>query len=249
MGPRLPGLLVFGTWVAVYGWLWAGGAYRNFLRPALWPLLLLGLLMFSALMLQAIGQSRADCAQHVRTGYWLTALIFLAPLALLLSAHNHSLGAFALDRRAFEAEGITTAAPRATPTPATSRPGLNQESVRPKGPDFSVEPNVVTLLEINKFYEQISGHRLIAKGQVHRGERTPAGHFVLFQFMITCCIADARPLAILVESKEAEHVRENSWVRVEGILHTRQLPGVMRLVIQADTVEDAPRPERDEKYL
>jgi putative membrane protein len=52
----------------------------------------------------------------------------------------------------------------------------------------------------------------------HLGE-TPAGHFELTRFAVSCCVADAVPMFVRVDHRAAgEHYLDDMWVEVTGTL-------------------------------
>lgn len=80
-----------------------------------------------------------------------------------------------------------------------------------------------------------------AMGFVLRTERTPPGRFLLVRFVITCCAADASPIAVPVRWEGAEDLETNQWVKVFG----RTDPEAKVLV--AEQVEEVQEP--DNPYL
>ncbi len=75
-----------------------------------------------------------------------------------------------------------------------------------------------------------------ALGFVLRTENTPPGQFLLVRFTITCCAADASPVAVPVRWEGAEKLETNRWVKVFG----RTDPEAK--VVIAEEVEEADEP-------
>ncbi|HUU91538.1 MAG TPA: TIGR03943 family protein [Phycisphaerae bacterium] len=55
-----------------------------------------------------------------------------------------------------------------------------------------------------------------ALGFVVRQEKMPPDHFLLVRFQITCCAADASPIAVPVHWPQAHTLESNQWVKVFG---------------------------------
>ena len=47
----------------------------------------------------------------------------------------------------------------------------------------------------------------------------------VYRFMINCCAADALPLAIALDSDQAEAFPNDQWVQVDGIFELQQING------------------------
>jgi uncharacterized repeat protein (TIGR03943 family) len=241
-------VLVFASWACVFlGLLWKGN-YQNYIASGFWPVVLVGLLAMLIFMSSAIRQVRKPSLTTKGLQPWLSGLLLLLPIVFIQLGNNHSLGSYALTKRAWDINSWETHQLRPTPTPSTLPENYGEVGVS-TGPDFSVQPNEVDLGEISDYVDQLEGHAIITTGMVHRGKRTPAGHFVLFRFAINCCIADSRAIAFLVESEQTETLEDNQWVRVEGILQTELQPGLKRIWILAHDVNYIPKPPVNERYL
>jgi putative membrane protein len=68
------------------------------------------------------------------------------------------------------------------------------------------------------------GHPMTLQGFVYHPRGLPANYFILTRYFIFCCIADASPLGVVVESPAASQLKNDQWVSVSGVLQTRQLP-------------------------
>jgi putative membrane protein len=79
-------------------------------------------------------------------------------------------------------------------------------------------------------------------GFVYHDPRLPAGQFMVSRFAITCCVADAFAIGMVVETKGAETPAENTWVRVKGPVQSTNLGGHQMALIAADSIQDAPPP-------
>jgi len=244
---RMPALVYF-AWSLTYLWLLKQGHYQNFMRPDLWPLMIFGLLLALIFLGGTLLDPPASATVQFPIQRWLSGIILLIPLLFVQAANNQTLGSYALHKRTFNLNKIDAERIQATPTPSILPDDYGEVAVG-QGLQFSTEPGEFSLLEILRYSEQISGHRLITQGMVHRGAKTPAGHFVLFQFVISCCVADSQPVSILVKSEKAETFYDNQWVRIEGTLKTARGLGIQRLLIIADKVEPISTPPVKKRYL
>lgn len=67
-------------------------------------------------------------------------------------------------------------------------------------------------------------------GFVYHPPGWPQNRFVLVRYMISCCTADASPLGVTVEAKNANTFNNNQWVEVVGPLSTRQIADANEIV-------------------
>lgn len=81
-------------------------------------------------------------------------------------------------------------------------------------------------------------------GFVFRDIRLKDGQFMVARFSLTCCVADAVALGMLVEWPDASKVPDNTWVRVRGKVYVSQLEGQTVPMIRAESVEAIPQPEQ-----
>lgn len=101
----------------------------------------------------------------------------------------------------------------------------------------------VTLLDILDNTNKMIDERLVTRGMVYRVDGVPDGYFLLFRFKITCCVADAEPLWILVGHKDADQFASDQWLRVEGTLRTREVEGEPMALIEATSITEIEEPK------
>lgn len=228
------GVTLLFLWACVFSALLATGQYRMYLTPAFWPLLLLALILLCLFIAArfARGRIRAPIgstgAVVVRTGFLLLPLLYLA------GGHGESLGSFAFGKRNLMdwAAGmgyIVDGLPSGTAAPEIQKASEGN----------GIERN---LLELQWNYVRLSGMRIRTLGQVAVDESLPRGFFVLFRFVITCCVADARPVAMPIAFTEGNLPSSDDWVWVEGVLKVEDFLGRKTLIIRAEYMEKAEAP-------
>ena len=208
-------LLIVGAWAALFAVLWATSSSSRYLGVRTQWLVPLGAVTLGAATV--IGLVGARHADRLRVGEALGLFAMLVPLAGVLLVPHAELGAFA----------------------AAHKSSAFFPAVEPKPP---ATPRDVTLLDI-KIAERDEMFALVS--HIHPGTRIDLagvvtrlapGRFALTRFFITCCIADAQPLSIIVRSPHA--VELDRWVRAVGSL-TRDGP---HLALVADRVSAIERP-------
>lgn len=84
-------------------------------------------------------------------------------------------------------------------------------------------------------------------GFVFHDSRLKDGQFFAARFAVSCCVADATGIAVIVQWPQAAGLADNSWVRVRGPVQVAQLEGKPLPLVVADSVEAVPQP--DQPYL
>lgn len=79
-------------------------------------------------------------------------------------------------------------------------------------------------------------------GFVYHDPRLEEGQFMVGRFTITCCVADAFAIGMVVHWPEAEQLVDNSWVRVQGSIEIAEMEGQRKPTIRAYSVEPVPQP-------
>ena len=90
----------------------------------------------------------------------------------------------------------------------------------------------------------LAGQPVDVTGFVYHDPRLGKNQFMVGRFAITCCVADALALGMVVEWPDAAKMADNGWVRIRGSLKNITLEGSDIPLIQATTIEDTPEPEQ-----
>ncbi|XPS84472.1 uncharacterized protein Dvar_24900 [Desulfosarcina variabilis str. Montpellier] len=111
---------------------------------------------------------------------------------------------------------VTRAGKSTTATPAAEG--------TPRSP---VTDREFTILDLLLNADQYDGRRVVFKGMMLHDEALKkyfdGRDTAVYRFLITCCAADALPVAVAVDSDRAQKVATDQWVRVEGIFHLRPI--------------------------
>jgi uncharacterized repeat protein (TIGR03943 family) len=90
---------------------------------------------------------------------------------------------------------------------------------------------------------------VVTTGSVYHESNIPEGYFMLFQFAITCCAADAQPIWVLVKAQQQAQLENESWVKVGGRVIHEQFNENRIPVIEANSVHPIPTPPVEQRYL
>jgi uncharacterized repeat protein (TIGR03943 family) len=85
-------------------------------------------------------------------------------------------------------------------------------------------------------------------GFVYHDTRLAEGQFLVGRFAVSCCVADALALGMIVNSAQAASLPDNSWVRVHGPVQAAHLDGRPIPLIMAESIEQVAEPEQPYLY-
>jgi putative membrane protein len=103
---------------------------------------------------------------------------------------------------------------------------------------FSIEPDPAVF----------DGQTADVIGFVYRDARFDrATQFMAARFIVSCCVADAQAIGLVIETSQAGSLHEDDWVHVRGTFQVREFDGTLQPVLIADTIEPAAQP--DHPYL
>lgn len=168
-----------------------------------------------------------------RASVW-PLLIMLLPLALGVAIPARPLGASAIASR-----GI------ATDVAVTAGDGERMLTIVPG------ERNVldwVRVINTSPDPAALDGEEADVVGFVYRDVRFADDQFMVARFTITCCVADASAIGLVVQAEDAGHFAEDSWVRVQGRFAPGSFYGGDLPVLIAEAVTPVQPPEHPYLY-
>lgn len=163
-------------------------------------------------------------------------LIMLVPFLLGVLVPGRPLGASAIDNK-----GLASAAPLRA---ASSGAPLQLE----------LAPTERTVLDWVRAFNQtpspaeFAGQPADVIGFVYHDPRLSEGQFLLGRFTLTCCVADAAAIGVIVDWPDSERLPTNTWVRVRGTVQPAVLDGNRIPRIEAEALEVVPEPAQPYLY-
>lgn len=159
-------------------------------------------------------------------------LLVAVPLVLGVIIPARPLGATAIASR-----GVTTDLGLA------SDRGSNRLSIVPS------ERNILDWVrEMNTDPDALIGQEADVIGFVYREPRFADEQFLIGRFTMTCCVADALAIGLVVEAQDADAYTTDTWVRVHGTFAAGELDGQAIPVLLADEITPVQAPEQPYLY-
>jgi len=87
-------------------------------------------------------------------------------------------------------------------------------------------------------------------GFVYRDARfAGTDNFMLVRFTLSCCVADARPIGLVVDNTEGVQLDQDTWILVNGTITIRNLDGIDTPIIIPNSIEPTQQPEQPYLYF
>ena len=148
-----------------------------------------------------------------------------------------------LTASAIESRGISNTAP--------NRPGSTASNVTQLERPATTTRNILDWLrtfsiseDLNKFNNQSAN----VVGFVYKDPRTQENQFWVSRFTVSCCVADAAAIGLLVQSDKVATLKADSWVRVTGKFQLGEFAGEKMPTLVADKIEPIEQPNQPYLY-
>jgi uncharacterized repeat protein (TIGR03943 family) len=167
---------------------------------------------------------------------WFGLLIILLPLVLGWLVPPKPLGASAFSNREINVGNLQSVAPPGS----SERMGL-----------ISGEKNILDwLVDIQNSAspDDLSGQKARVIGFVYRDERFGASQFLVGRFIVSCCVADASPIGLIVQGEEAADFEDDQWIEISGHFETGMFEGEETPILIIDTIEAIEPPAQPYLY-
>lgn len=216
-------------------WMLISGNYTSFLHPRFWPFLLAATIII-ALYISAILAGKWMKFSVITNQKIVSFLVVLTPLFVLYTVVGQGMGVHAFSKKVINSD-------------QSALPFLKDLADQEPGDKKTNTGNEYSILDLAVKGKQLNGQRVITKGLTYVDANVPKDHMLLFRFAMFCCAADATPLWIIVKAENLEPLKNETWVKVEGVLKTGKIRGKDTLVIHADTIEKMETPPPGAQYL
>ncbi len=238
--------LLFGAWMVALVYLLGSRRYIHFLRPEFGWLLVPAIFIAMGFMIAVLAENREPAETTFSTA--LRAAALLIPLVYLAASPDAMLGGVDFKNR-FVGPGGIVSAPR---EPSGERfpwdEGRDEEEaslVDVTRPRATVDGECL-ITDLYRQADRYDGRQVIFVGMIMRDEALKE-HFggrdtLIYRFLITCCAADALPLAIAVDSDRAAGFAQDQWVRVSGTFSLRRMNDKAFPVVVGAAIEPVEAP-------
>lgn len=189
------------------------------------------------------GHEHGQDAVHVHTHNhthglsWGGALLVLLPIGLGLLVSPRPLGASALANR--EMNLSQSSLPRIVGL-ATAK-GDQDKNILDWWQSFRASPN-------SNSDRKIIGQAVQVSGFVFKDKAYGSDYFMVTRFVISCCVADAAPLSLVVKSSNAGALKNDQWVEVKGTFAASSLGNWPMPILNATSITPIAIPQQPYLY-
>jgi uncharacterized repeat protein (TIGR03943 family) len=139
---------------------------------------------------------------------WTYALLSL-PLVLALIFPPRGLAAFSANERGPQIAGVNA---------VHGVNAIRRVSLSVDTRSFSMQ-DWVGALSADPNPRDYKGKPVRVSGMIlHASASVPMGYVMVMRYLVTCCIADARPVGVIVKDSSHGALRDNQWVTVTGTM-------------------------------
>jgi uncharacterized repeat protein (TIGR03943 family) len=184
-----------------------------------------------------VGQehSHAPATTHAHSLSWGGAFLVALPVILGLAVPAKPLGVAALDNREFNLNLESSALPA---------------SLRNVADKAAEERNILDwsrTFQKTTDYGTLVGETARVTGFVYKDPTYGADHFVLTRFVVSCCVADASVVGLMVRSQDPS-LQNDQWIEVTGTFVPSDVAGWQAPVLAAESMTPVETPQQPYLY-
>ncbi|MEA3188888.1 MAG: hypothetical protein QOD99_2718 [Chthoniobacter sp.] len=252
--------VTLGTWSAILLYFVGTGRIASFLHPSFRPgVLLAGCFMLLLAAMFAFVPRVTSCCEaescghplgRMTLGRVLTFLILLLPLGTAAMFSPTNFGAVTMRNRGVAMDA--SAMPGGASKQGREQAGAAEEYLA-KTEDGNVKAAVIDLLyaaqdpSLRQDFENKTVE-LIGQFMPDNVSNASGNRFKLVRMFMTCCAADARPVAVLIEGDSKASGEEMSWIKVVGLVTFPVESGRPLAIVKARSVTQTDPPEETMLY-
>ena len=165
---------------------------------------------------------------------WAGLLLVALPMLLGVLVAPKPLGAAALSNREVSLSSLTTVAvPQSTTTVAPADRNAMDWLIEFRR---AADPAVFV------------GQEADVIGFVYRDDRFATDTFLAGRFVVSCCVADANPIGLIIHTPDADSYADDAWLRVSGVFQLGEFDGETVAIVEATQIEEVDPPSQPYLY-
>jgi putative membrane protein len=162
------------------------------------------------------------CCDPSTTKIWVYGLLAI-PLVLAAVFPPRSLAAFSAHQRGAQIAGLTTIRGATAVKRVSLSVDTRSFTLQDWAGALSADPNPA----------DYKGKPVVLTGMVyHDSASVPPGYIMVLRYQVTCCIADARPVGLVVKDVSKGALQDNQWVTVTGSMGATSYQGQQVAVVE-----------------
>lgn len=233
----LPSFLLAGYGIFILS-LFARNVMTWYINPAYVPSTTLAGAVLLGIGAVGLARRREATCEHCAAGcacgsdspaprIWTQALLAL-PLLLAVLFPPRGLAAFSANERGPQIAGIAA---------VHGLTALHRVSLSVDTRSFTMQ-DWVGALSADPNPRDYAGKPVRITGMVlHAAASVPPGYVMVMRYLVTCCIADARPVGVIVRDTSRGALKDNQWITVTGTMGSASEDGQRVAVVNPSRIE------------
>jgi len=234
-----PSLLLAGYGVFILS-LYLRGDLTLYINPAyVWPTTTAGVVLLVVAGALLLRKPAADCGhddfvgcdscgcEQPTTRLWPYAALCI-PLLLAALFPPRGLAAFSAQQRGPQIAGFSA---------IQGMSSVKRVSLSVDTKTFTMQ-DWVGALSADPNPKDYAGKPVQISGIVlHSSASMPPGYIMVMRYQVTCCIADARPVGLVVKDASHGALQDNQWVKVDGVMSSTKYQGDSITVVSPTSMQ------------
>lgn len=213
--------LVVAFWITCLLFLIVSGNINLFIKKSYLFLPILGTLILGLILVARLTKEKKEKKENP----WVF-IVLVIPLVFALGVRPGNLGEFAASRKGLVTSGVAMN--------EKSRDKLIRDLEEARSYRHVSLKEILALKESN-----LNNLKIKTNGLVVEKKNGAAKHYYLVRFLMTCCAADALPLAVEIKNPDGFETSAGRWMEVWGILHSNS----EEFFIEAEKILPIPAPQ------
>lgn len=194
-----------------------------------------GLVFLTGIIRLAHIDTISTASLNKSTGTWRNLVFVAIPLIILAFVPTKPLSVDALSTRGIN---LSSSSSLAKKSPVTLKADPTDRTVL----------DWVTLFDSESDTSKHIGSTASVIGFVYHDDRLTGNKIMVGRFTITCCVADAFAVGMVIDSHDASTFENDTWVKVDGTLDEITIDGVKIPMIHASSITEIEPPAQPYLY-
>lgn len=219
-------MVVYAAWLGGFIWLLTEGRYMMYISTHLWPLLAGGGLICLIILLVLGASSELSRKEDESSADLVNIGILLLPLLYFVFGTGDRLGAYAFSRRSVSVVE-----------------SLYGGDISASCSESHTDTLCTDLYSLLSDYGNSIGRSVEIEGAIMNSDSCIGSSQILFRFLIVCCVNDAIPCGIYLQTDSSVVIVDDQWVRVLGIADTIMVDEKIYPCIDCTVIQCLPEPD------
>ncbi|MBD3169809.1 MAG: TIGR03943 family protein [candidate division Zixibacteria bacterium] len=224
--------IILFLWASTLIYLLWTGKFKTYVQAGLWFLPAFAMLVLIIMYLVRVAALDGNhSAKNLTYKSWAKYIIILVPVIYIFAAPASGLNSYALSKHKLNSvskQQMVIA--EMFSALAVEFPGFGIK------PPHTINDSELPLSQIFLDGDKLCGSETATTGRVNLRPDLPNGYLEIYRYSIICCAAHAIPFSVIVSCPKEIPLKQDEWVKVNGVISTLQINGGKYIGIDADDI-------------